>query len=79
MKTYEYRLIRPSQLDEAGIETEINKLGKKGYRVIAFGPEMSRTAQSGRSSVASQMSAMKAPAWYILMEREETPTGIGAR
>ena len=26
-----------------------------------------------------QMTAVRAPAWYILMEREEAATGIGAR
>ena len=30
----------------AAIETEINRLGKQGYRVVTFGREVSHTGQS---------------------------------
>lgn len=64
MKTYEYCVVSSRQLAE--IETEINRLGREGFRVVTF------------TVTAVELSNVVYQPWYALMERERKPEEAGS-
>ena len=59
MKTYEYCVVSSPQLAE--VETEINRLGSEGYRVVTF------------TVIPVESYNVAFNPWYALMERERKP------